>query len=166
MKNSVLNCFIFCAFALFTQNIQAQTISAADQAGITACYNAFMAAFEKLDAAAIGPLLTENAEQIIPTGEIVRGRANIVASMEGYMAFLKTQPKPDRMETKNVAQQNRYLSTDLILTTYTEESTLYFGDKSRTEKMTTSVIMRKINGKWLADLITLTPVMAMPEMGK
>ncbi len=150
----------------FAQNLQAQAISAADQKGIEECYNAFMAAFEKMDAAATSPWLTENAEQIVPTGEIIRGRANIVASMAGFMGFLKTLPKPDRTETKNVNSQSRYLAPDLILYTYTEESTQHFGDQSKTEKTSTTVLLRKVGGKWLAELITLTPVVAMPGAGK
>ena len=166
MKNIFFNLLACCAFALLAQNLQAQAISAADQKGIEECYNAFIAAFEKMDAAATGPWLTENAEQIVPTGEIIRGRANIVASMAGFMGFLKTQPKPDRTETKNVNSQSRYLAPDLILYTYTEESTQHFGDKSNTEKTSTSVLLRKVNSKWLAELIALTPVSAMPGAGK
>ena len=142
----------------FAHSLSAQAISAADQKGIEECYNAFMAAFEKMDAAAIAPWLAENAEQITPEGNITRGRANVVANMAGYMAFLKSQPKPDKMEQKNVNTQTRYLSTDLILYTYTEEATVHFGDKANTQKTTTAVLLRKTGGKWLAELITLTPV--------
>ena len=166
MKNIFFNLLACCAFALFAQNLQAQAISAADQKGIEECYNAFMAAFEKMDASSTGPWLTENAEQIVPTGEIIRGRANIVASMAGFMGFLKTQPKPDSTATKNVNAQTRYLAPDLILYSYTEESTQHFGNKSKTEKTSTTVLLRKVGSKWLADLITLTPVVAMPEAGK
>jgi len=158
MKNILFNLFACCAFLLFAQSLQAQSVSAADQKGIEECYNVFMTAFEKLDASGIAPWLTENSEQVLPTGEIIRGRANIVASMAGYMQFLKTQPKPDRTETKNLNTQSRYLAPDLILYTYTEESTQHFGDKSNTEKMTNAILLRKMSGKWLIELISLTPI--------
>ncbi len=166
MKNILFKLFTLCAFAFFSQNLQAQAISAADQKGIEECYNVFRSAFEKLDASSIGPWLTENAEQILPNGEIIRGRANIVANMAGFMGFLKTQPKPDRTEIKNANAQTRYLAPDLILYTYTEESTQHFGDKSNTEKMTNAVLLRKVGGKWLAELIALTPMVEMPGAGK
>lgn len=166
MKNFMFNLLAFCAFAMLAQTLQAQTISAADQKGIEACYSGFMAAFEKMDVSGIEALLTENAEQITPDGSITRGRANVVANIKGYMEFLKSQPKPDKYETKNLGWQNRYLAPDVILATYTEENTLSFGNQTKVEKTTNAVVLKKSNGKWLADLIALTPVVTMPEMGK
>ncbi|MFN0173920.1 MAG: YybH family protein [Saprospiraceae bacterium] len=166
MKNFLFNLFAFCVFALLAQTLQAQTISAADQKGIEACYTDFMSAFEKMDASGIEALLTEDAEQITPEGNLTRGRANVVANIKGYMEFLKSQPKPDKYETKNLGTQNRYLAPDVILSTYTEENTINFGNQTKVEKITTAVVLKKSNGKWLADLITLTPVVPMPDMGK
>lgn len=142
-------------------NANAQTISATDQKGIEACYNGFMAAFEKLDASNLGSLLTENAEHIIPNGAIIRGRDNVVAAMKGYMEFLKTQPKPDNVEIKNLGMQSRYLASDVILSTYTEETSTTVAGKTNVEKLTNAIIMRKVNGQWLAELISLTPVVEM-----
>lgn len=166
MKNFFFNLFAFYTFALFSQTAQAQAISPADQKGIEACYNGFMAAFEKMDPTGIGALLTESAEHIVPNGEIVRGRSNVVASMAGFMEFLKTQPKPDHFAQKNLNWQSRYVAQDVILSTYTEETTQQFGDKTTVEKLTTAILLRKIGDKWLADMISLTPVVAMPGEGK
>ena len=166
MKNFFFDLFAFCAFALLAQTAHAQVISPADQKGIEACYNGFMAAFEKMDPTGVGALLTENAEHIIPNGEIVRGRANVVASMAGFMEFLKTHPKPDHAAQKNLNWQSRYVAPDVILSTYTEETTQQFGDKTTVEKLTTAIVLRKIGDKWLADLISLTPVVAMPGASK
>lgn len=149
-----------CCFAL---NLRAQTISTADQQGIETTYNAFMAAFEHLDATAMGPLFTENAEVVNPRGEIIRGRDNLVVMYTGLFNYFKSLPKPDRSERQNNGWQTRYLAPDLILASYTEVSTSYFGEKKNTEKLAQSVLLRKTGGKWLAELITLTPVMAMPD---
>ena len=146
----------------FTQNLRAQSISTADQQGIEATYHAFMAAFEHLDAAAMGPLFTENAEVVSPMGEITRGRDNLVVMYTGLFNYFKSLPKPDRSEQQNTAWQSRYLAPDLILASYTEESTSYFGEKKKTEKMAQTVVLRKTGGKWLAELITLTPVISQP----
>lgn len=147
------------------RHLQAQTVSEADQKGVKECYDAFNSAFDKLDAAGLGSWVTENAEHISPMGEIVRGRANLVTYFTNIFAFFKSQPRPDRMERKTSNWQNRYLATDLVLATYVSEDVSYFGDKSQTSKMTLSVLLRKTGGKWLAELITLTPVAAMPPAG-
>ena len=147
-------------------SLRAQQISAADQKGIEECFNSSMAAIEKMDAAAFGSLLTENAVQIDPMGNIVRGRANLINHFSQWFAFLKSQPKPDRAEHKTSNWASQYLATDLILSTYTEEISNYFGDKAQTEKNAVCVFLRKQNGKWLVELITLTPVVEMPGGAK
>jgi ketosteroid isomerase-like protein len=148
-----------------TLNLHAQQISPADQAGLEECYNGFMSAFDHMDATAMGALFTENAENIDPMGTIVRGRANLVANYAGLFQWLKTLPKADRYERKNLNWQSRYLAPDLVLSTYTEESIAYYGDKAQSEKNSFSVLLRKTNGKWLAELITMVPVKPMPAPG-
>jgi len=166
MKKTLLNLIACCAFAFFSQTLQAQTISDADQKGIMACYNEFSAAFGKMDMAGIEALLTENADQITPDGSITRGRTSVVANMKGYMEFLKGLPKPDKFETKLLGMQSRYLAPGSILTTYTEEKSISFGSQTKVEKTTTAVVLKKMNDKWLVDLIALTPVVSNPEIGK
>lgn len=161
MKNFLkITLFLLFSGACFQSN--AQTISAEDQKGIVACYNGFMAAFEKLDPSGLPALLTENAVHIIPDGRILRGRDAVVQGMAGFMEFLKTQPKPDRQEIKNENWESQYLAPDVILTTYTENASYFYGDKVKAEKTTTTVIMRKVKGAWQAELIGLTPVMDTP----
>lgn len=165
MSNFLKTAALLLAFS-FAQNLHAQTISAADQKGVEECYNAFMSAFDKLDAAPMGAWFTENAEHISPMGEVIRGRANLVTFYTNLFTFFKSQPKPDKFERKNSNWQSRYLSTDLILSTYVGEDISHFGDKTESSKMTIAVLLRKTGGKWLAELITLTPVTPMPVQGK
>lgn len=154
-------------FFLFSCSLNAQTpISAADQKGIEECYNAFMSAFDKTDASTLGPWFTENAEHISPMGDLVRGRTNLVTYYGNLFNFFKSQPKADKTERNNTNFQSRYLSTDLILSTYTSEDIRYFGDKKESSKMSASALLRKTGGKWLAELIVLTPVAPMPPQGK
>lgn len=164
MSNILKMTALLLAFC-FAQNLQAQ-VSDADKKGIEECYNAFEAAFEKSDASTLGTWMTDNVEHISPLGEIVRGRANLVTYFTNLFAFLKTQPKPDKTESKNLNWQSRYLASDLILASYTTETTTHFGDKTQVEKMSFSVLLRKKDNKWLTELITLTPVTPMPEAGK
>jgi ketosteroid isomerase-like protein len=166
MKKTLLNLLACCTFVFFTQTLQAQSISDADQKGIMANYNGFSAAFGKMDMAGIEALLTENVDQITPNGSITRGRSSVVANMKGYMEFLKGLPKPDKVEVKLIGMQSRYLAPGLILATYTEEKSISFGSQTKVEKTTTAVVLKKTNDKWLLDLIALTPVVSGPEMGK
>lgn len=166
MKNFLFNLFALGVFTLSFQTLQAQPISEADQNGVTTCYNDFTMAFGKMDIAAIEALLTENAEQITPDGNITRGRTNVVANIKGHLEFLKSLPKPDKFETKLLDVRNRYLAPGVILSTYIQENTLSFGGQIKVEKTTTAVALKKLNDKWLVDLITLTSVVTMPEMGK
>lgn len=166
MKNILLTLITCCAFAFFSQTLQAQSISDADQKGIMTCYNDFSAAFGKMDIAGIEAQLTENVDQITPDGSITHGRTNVVANMKGYLEFLKGLPKPDKVDTKLIGMQSRYLAPGTILTTYTEEKSISFGGQTKVEKTTTAVVLKKMNNRWLLDLIALTPVVSGPEMGK
>ncbi len=150
----------------FAQNLHAQTVSAADQKGIEECYNAFTSAFEQSNASQMSAWMTDNVEHITPLGELVRGKNNVIAHFTKLFEFFKTLPKPDKTETKNTDWQNRYLANDLILATYTSTDTNHFGDKVQEDKMTMSVLLRKKGDKWVAELITLTPVTPMPVQGK
>jgi ketosteroid isomerase-like protein len=154
MKHTILTLSLL---ALSLGSAFAQTISAADKKAIDEIYATVAMAFQKSDPKIMEAMIAENAEQIIPTGEIIRGRANIVAGLAGYMAFLKSQPQPDRVEASRVNEQFRYLGADLVMDTYTEISVKHFGDKTETEKMTNAIIMRKTNGKWLTELIAIIP---------
>lgn len=155
MKNILIT---FILLALSLGSACAQSLSAADQKAIDETMTLGQTAFQKMDISILTPLFSENVEQIVPDGTIVRGKANVSAGIGAYMSYLKTQPKPDRVESKKTSEQYRYLMPDLVLATYSEETTTFFGDKSKAEKMTTAMILHKINGKWLVELIALTPV--------
>ena len=150
---------------LFALNLSAQTISDTDRQGIETTYKSFAAAFNQLDAAAMGPLFTENAEVITPMGEIVRGRANLVAMYTGLFNYFKSLPRPDRSEREILNRQEHYLAKDLILVSYTEVTTSFYGDKQQVDKMSQAILLRKTGDTWLAELVSLTPVMETPGMG-
>jgi hypothetical protein len=155
MKNILI---AFTLLALSFGSACAQSLSAADQKAIDETMALGQTAFQKMDISILTPLLNENVEQIIPDGTIVRGKANVISGISAYMGYLQSQPKPDRVESKKTSQQYRYLTPDMVLVTSSEENTSFFGDKSTVEKLTTAMVLHKVNGKWLTELITLTPV--------
>ena len=89
-------------------------------------------------------------------------RNNILTAFSQLFEFFKTQPKPEKFERKIENWQSRYLAPDLVLSTYTSIETVTVGGVARSEKSAVSVLLRKQNGAWLADLITLTPETPMP----
>ncbi|MEI6410140.1 MAG: hypothetical protein WCR52_12195 [Bacteroidota bacterium] len=155
MKNILIT---FMLLALSFGSACAQSLSATDQKAIDEAMALGQTAFQKMDISILTPLMSENVEQIVPDGTIVRGKANVSAGIGGYMSYLKTQPKPDRFESKKSSEQYRYLMPDLVLYTFSEVNTSYFGDKTTVEKMSEAMILHKINGKWLVELIALTPL--------
>lgn len=152
--------------ALFAaQNLQAQSsLSASDQKEIEATYAKWTEMFKTLDASEAGSLLTENAVEINPMGTVIRGRAALVESYKQLFEFFKTMPVPDSREEKMLDYRGRYLAPGLVELSYTEETTSRFGEKTVVEKMSQLVVLRKVDGKWLCELIALTPVTEMPDM--
>lgn len=144
-----------CSFAL---NLRAQSLSTADQQGIDATFKSISAAFEQLDAPALSPFFTENAVSVSPLGHITRGHANLMGMYTGLFNYFKSLPVPDRYEDQRLDWQARYLTQDIVAISFVEMSTSYFGDKNKVEKMAYSLILRKVDGKWLVEQVSLTPV--------
>lgn len=150
--------FVLSILALSLGSATAQTISAADRKGIDETFAGVGVAFGKMDASLMSPWLAENVEQITPSGQIIRGKANLIANMTGYFGYLKSLPKPDQMEQKNTNQQFRYIAPDLVLVTHTQETTVSTGGKSKTEKESYALLFRNTGGKWLTELVSITAV--------
>ena len=129
-------------------------------------YNQAMKAFEKQDAQALTSLFTENAENITPLGGIVRGKAAIQANYVGLFKMFSQLPKADRSTSEVLDLKNRYITSELLFSTYTEKTTSYYGDKTSVEEMTTTVLLSKKGNKWLIESLTLTPVTPMPDFSQ
>jgi uncharacterized protein (TIGR02246 family) len=142
----------------------AQTSS--DGKALAEVYNQAMKAFEKQDAQALTALFTNDAEHITPLGGIVRGKEALQASYVGLFKMFAQLPKPDRSTREVLNMKNRYITPDLLLSTYTEKTTSYFGTKANVEEMTSSVLLSKKGDKWLIESLTLTPVTPMPDFSQ
>ena len=139
----------------------AQTSS--DDKAVIEVYNQAMKAFEKQDAQAITALFTDNAEHITPLGGIVRGKEAVQANFVGLFQLFAQMPKPDRSTREVINMKNRYITPELLISTYTEKTTSHVGNKSTVEEMTSSVLLSKKGDKWLIESLTLTPVTPMPD---
>lgn len=142
----------------FALSLVAQPLSKTDKADIEAQSSPWGKVFETWYAPALEPFFAENAEMVTPQGTIIRGRSQIIDMFSGLFQYFKTLPKADRTEKAEINKSERYLAPDVVLMTFVEESTSYFGTDKRVESMAHSIIFRKINGKWLAEHVTITPV--------
>jgi len=145
----------------FSMSVNAQKISDADDKSIGKIYQGIMMAFGKFDAAAVAGFYTENGTHISPDGQIITGRAALKEYFEKLFAWFKTLPKPDKTDRKETGWNARYLSNDLILAEYTDEHANHFGNKVEKETFAMSVILKRTNGGWLCEQVTMTPVKPM-----
>lgn len=151
---------LFCT-AAFHSN--AQKISEKDSQDIQKTYNAFMHAFETMDAQAMTNLFTEDAVHITPMGQIVRGRTAMLENFKNLFSYFKTLPKPDKMERNDTDWSTQYLTKDLILVCYTAEETTTYSDKKQSQKFSYAIILKKSGSNWLAQQVAITPVTQMPK---
>ena len=142
----------------------AQTVS--DDKAVTEVYSQAMQAFDKQDAQALIALFTDNAEHITPLGGIVRGKEALQASYVGLFKKFAQMPKPDRSTHEVLNMKNRYITPELLISTYTDKTTSYVGNKSTVEELTTSVLLAKKGNKWFIESLTLTPVTPMPDFSQ
>lgn len=142
---------------VFSFNAKAQ-ISEKDKDDIKKVYEAAATAFQKMDATALSNIFTDNGTHINPMGKITQGRSNLLSLYTNLFSYFKTQPRPDKSTTNLTNQEARYIAPGVILTTYTEETTNYSGDKASSEKYSFAILLVKKNGKWLCEQVTMTPV--------
>jgi ketosteroid isomerase-like protein len=148
---------------MFSFSVKAQQVSEKDQADIKKVYADFTAAFEKSDAQATVNLYTSTGIHIDPQGKIVRGHKDLLEYHVGLFKWFKTFPRPDKTTHTDTDWESHYLAPGVISVTYTSEDISTYGDKTRSDKFSISVILKRTGDKWLADQVTMTPVVARPE---
>lgn len=148
---------------MFSFNAHAQKVSDEDQKDIQKVYTAFTTAFEKQDAQAAASLYSDNGIHIDPTGKIVRGRKDLLAYHTQLFKLFSEMPKPDKTTHQDTNWDACYLAPGMILVTYTSEDVSFYGDKTRSDKFSLSVILKRIGNQWLAEQVTMTPVADMPK---
>lgn len=158
-----LKIFTIAVVCFFTTLTFANAQANFDDKAVAEVYNQAMKALQTQDAQALVALFTENADHINPIGDIVRGKEALLANYIGLFKMFAQMPKPARVESQVLNQKNRYLTPNILLSTYTQKDTSYFGKESRTEEMACSVLLVKKSGKWLIESLVLTPKGQMPS---
>lgn len=148
---------------MFSFNAHAQKVSEEDQKDIQKVYAAFTTAFEKQDAQATASLYSENGVHIDPTGKIIRGRKDLLAFHVQLFKLFSEMPKADKTTHQDSDWDSRYLAPGMILVTYTSQDVSYYGEKTRSDKFSMSVILKRTGNQWLAEQVAMTPVTEMPK---
>lgn len=144
-------------------NVQAQKVSDEDLKDIQKVYAAFSASLAQQDAQAMTSLYAENGVHIDPTGKITRGRKDLLAFHTQLFSFFKSLPKPDKTTHQDSNWDYRYLAPGLIIVTYTSEDISYYSEKTRSDKFSMSIILKRTGDQWLAEQVAMTPVTDMPK---
>jgi uncharacterized protein (TIGR02246 family) len=159
MKQILTSAFIL-VMSVFATHVKAQ-ISDNDKEDVKKVYEAAAAAFKNMDAMAMSNIFIENGAQIDPMGKIIRGKANLLTYFTGLFSYFKSLPKPDKTTTNVSDWDSRSIAPGITVATYTEETVTTTGDKTGSSKYSFSLLLVKKNGKWLAEQVTLTPVINM-----
>lgn len=155
LKGTLIALLIFSFFSA-----KAQTDS--DNKIIKEVYTQAMKAIESQDAKGLTNLFSETATHITPIGDIVRGKQALLNNYVEVFKMFAQMPKPDRFTSEVLNQENRYLTPELLLSTYTQKDTYFFGTEKKIEEMAHVVLLVKKNDKWLIESLSLTPKVEMP----
>ena len=157
----VFNLFAFCAFALFTQTLQAQNTSKAE-AEVLKMWDAVWQSYESGNEAQMWQYYADNACEIYPDGSSICG---VKAIKEGYEQF-KTMMESTPSWTMSKPTVT-FLSADvaLLMADVTSDIKLKGGQQIG-GKTKFATVIHKVKGQWLIVFDSQTPVIQMPETGK
>lgn len=159
MKNIFFSTLTLLFVSLFTtSNANAQT---ADEASVQKMWTEVWQAYEKNDEAKMWSFYTDNACEIYPDGNAACGLKTI---KEGYEQF-KTMMEgiPTWTASKPTV---RFIGSDVALLMSDVISDIKLkGGQQISGKSKFAAIVHKVNGKWLIEFDSQTPVLQMPEAG-
>jgi len=143
--------------ALFVYpNVQAQT--AADAASVKAFWKEVWQAYQTGDTDKVMQVYTDNASSITPDGRLQTGKAAMKEDWENFMKMVDETPKFSPGEP-NI----RLITPDVAIVTYSTEADIKMGGQQVGGKMLGMAVAHKINGKWMLETDSMTPVLPMPE---
>ena len=163
MKNIFFCTLTLLFVSLFAQNSAAQTASSkTDEAALLKMWDDVWQAYESGNDEKMWSFYADNACEVYPDGSMVCGKKAIRESYEAFKTMLEGKPswtatKPTvRFIEPNVALLSSDVTADIKL-----KGGQQIGGNS---KFVT--LVHKINGQWLIEFDSQTPVVQMPEPGK
>ena len=157
MKNIVFTALALLFVSLFsTSNANAQT---AAEAAVLKMWDEVWQSYEKNDEAKMWSFYTETACEIYPDGNAACGLKDIKAGYEQFKTMM--EGTPSWTMTKPTV---RFIGSDvaLLMSDVTSDIKLKGGQQIG-GKSKFAAIVHKVNGKWLIEFDSQTPLMQMPE---
>lgn len=137
-------------------NVQAQTT--ADAASAKTFWSEVWQAYQTGNVDNVMQVYTDNAGSITPDGRLQSGKAAMKEDWENFMKMVDETPKFSPGEP-NI----RLITPDVAIVTYTTDADIKVGGQQVGGKMLGMAVAHKINGKWMLEFDSMTPVLTMPE---
>jgi uncharacterized protein (TIGR02246 family) len=159
MKNILFSILALLFVSLFTSNANAQT--AADETAVKTFWKQVWKAYEVGNVDEVMKIYADNATSITPDGRLQSGKA---AMKEDWEAFTKMTDAPPKFTYEEPSI--RVITADVAIVNYFTQADIKIGGQQVGGKMLGIAILHKVNGKWIVEADSMTPVMEMPETGK
>ena len=153
MKKLIIFSALFIA-GLVSAHAQTKSDEAAIKTMLNDCFQAF-AAFENDKGFSY---YADNAWEISPDGSLAMGKQTIRAGYDAFMKMIEGKPK---FTFNNVVV--RFIKSDLAIVAMDYESDIKINGQQIGGKSKGLGIVQKVNGKWLLEANSATPVMQMPD---
>jgi len=155
MKNILFDALLILAFGFVASVADAQT--AADETAVKTFWKDTWTAFDSGDSEKMWAAYTENAAEIGPDGSLTSGKK---ALRENWDAFMKMADATPKFSYSNPSV--RFVTADVAIITWDSEADIKIGGQQVGGKTKGMAVLHKINGKWMIEFDSLTPVMAPP----
>ncbi len=154
MKTSLLKLLLFISIGFLNSSIHAQ--SKADDAAFKTLWKNIWTAFESGDNAKMFDYYTDQACEITPDGNMTCGKKALIENWTFFMKMLDEKPKFTYSEPTL-----RYLTPDVLIATWESNDDIKLKGKQIGGKTKSMAVVHKINGKWLIEFDSFTPVIQM-----
>ncbi len=151
---------IFCASLLFTsaffgQNAQAQTDNQATfEAFIKTVYDAYQSGSDD----AMWVFYSDNAGEITPDGRLSSGKEALKSSWKEFMKMVDSRPNFSYKMTSW-----RLITPDVAILTWDTVADIKIQGQQVGGPTSDMAVLRKVNGNWLIEFDSMTPVVEMPS---
>lgn len=137
-------------------NAQAQTTADATSAKIF--WKEVWQAYQTGNIDNVVKVYTDQSTSITPDGRLQTGTAAMKTDWENFVKMTDEMPKFSYEEPTI-----RLITPDVAVVNYTTEADIKIGGQQVGGKMLGMSVLHKINGKWMVESDSMTPVLPMPE---
>lgn len=154
MKTTIFSFILLFSFSLFNQNASAQTDN---QASFEAFLTTVYTAYESGNNDAMWAFYTEKAAEITPDGRLTAGKAGLKTGWDEFMKMVDSKPTFTYKLTSW-----RLVTPDVAILTWDSTADIKIQGQQVGGPSTDMAVLHKINGKWMIEFDSMTPVMQMP----